>query len=86
MLSIQIALQTRPVAPKLSSQSGRADAASWKDFLHFIGRLGFWRQRAAIRNGAWTWAMISIRVNGTPHQLDVERETPLLWVLRDESG
>ena len=30
--------------------------------------------------------MISIRVNGTPHQLDVEPETPLLWVLRDEVG
>jgi isoquinoline 1-oxidoreductase alpha subunit len=31
-------------------------------------------------------AMISIRVNGTPHQLDVESEMPLLWALRDEVG
>jgi aerobic-type carbon monoxide dehydrogenase small subunit (CoxS/CutS family) len=30
--------------------------------------------------------MISIRVNGTPHQLDVETEMPLLWVLREEVG
>ena len=30
--------------------------------------------------------MITIRVNGTPHQLDVENEMPLLWVLRDEIG
>jgi isoquinoline 1-oxidoreductase alpha subunit len=30
--------------------------------------------------------MISIRVNGTPHQLDVEAEMPLLWVLREEVG
>ena len=30
--------------------------------------------------------MISIRVNGTSHQLDVEAEMPLLWVLRDEIG
>jgi isoquinoline 1-oxidoreductase alpha subunit len=30
--------------------------------------------------------MISIRVNGTPHQLDVEAEMPLLWALRDEIG
>jgi isoquinoline 1-oxidoreductase subunit alpha len=30
--------------------------------------------------------MISIKVNGTAHQLDVEEETPLLWVLRDEIG
>jgi isoquinoline 1-oxidoreductase alpha subunit len=30
--------------------------------------------------------MISIRVNGTPHQLDVEAEMPLLWALRDEVG
>jgi aerobic-type carbon monoxide dehydrogenase small subunit (CoxS/CutS family) len=30
--------------------------------------------------------MITIRVNGTPHQLDIENEMPLLWVLRDEIG
>ena len=30
--------------------------------------------------------MVAITVNGTPHQLDVEEETPLLWVLRDELG
>jgi isoquinoline 1-oxidoreductase subunit alpha len=30
--------------------------------------------------------MITITVNGTPHQLDVEDEMPLLWVLRDEIG
>jgi isoquinoline 1-oxidoreductase subunit alpha len=30
--------------------------------------------------------MISITVNGTNHQLDIEPETPLLWVIRDELG
>jgi len=30
--------------------------------------------------------MISITVNGKLHQFDVEPETPLLWVLRDEIG
>ncbi len=30
--------------------------------------------------------MVSLVVNGTPHQLDIEPETPLLWVLRDELG
>jgi isoquinoline 1-oxidoreductase subunit alpha len=30
--------------------------------------------------------MISLTVNGTPHQLDIEPETPLLWVIRDELG
>ena len=30
--------------------------------------------------------MINIKVNGTPHQLDVEGDTPLLWVLREEIG
>lgn len=30
--------------------------------------------------------MITISVNGQPHQLDIEPETPLLWVLRDELG
>jgi isoquinoline 1-oxidoreductase subunit alpha len=30
--------------------------------------------------------MITITVNGQSHQLDVEPEMPLLWVLRDEIG
>ena len=30
--------------------------------------------------------MVSITVNGERRQLDVEDETPLLWVLRDEIG
>jgi isoquinoline 1-oxidoreductase subunit alpha len=27
--------------------------------------------------------MITITVNGTIHQVDIEPDTPLLWVLRD---
>jgi isoquinoline 1-oxidoreductase subunit alpha len=30
--------------------------------------------------------MVTITVNGTAHRLDVEDETPLLWVLREEVG
>ena len=30
--------------------------------------------------------MITITVNGTPHQLDLEPDTPLLWALRDNLG
>src|SRR5712691_6725525 len=30
--------------------------------------------------------MVTIKVNGTSHRLDVENETPLLWVLREEIG
>jgi isoquinoline 1-oxidoreductase alpha subunit len=30
--------------------------------------------------------MIAITVNGQRHELDIEPETPLLWVLRDEIG
>ena len=30
--------------------------------------------------------MFTIKVNGTSHQLDVEEDTPLLWVLREEVG
>jgi isoquinoline 1-oxidoreductase alpha subunit len=30
--------------------------------------------------------MISLSVNGDNHELDIEPETPLLWVLRDELG
>ena len=30
--------------------------------------------------------MISLKVNGKAYSLDVEAETPLLWVIRDELG
>jgi isoquinoline 1-oxidoreductase subunit alpha len=30
--------------------------------------------------------MISFTVNGKPHQFDVEPDTPLLWVLREQLG
>jgi isoquinoline 1-oxidoreductase subunit alpha len=30
--------------------------------------------------------VISLNVNGKPHRVDVEPETPLLWVLRDTLG
>jgi isoquinoline 1-oxidoreductase alpha subunit len=30
--------------------------------------------------------MVTLSVNGTRHELDIEPETPLLWVLRDELG
>jgi isoquinoline 1-oxidoreductase alpha subunit len=30
--------------------------------------------------------MISLTINGRPYQLDIEPETPLLWVIRDEIG
>jgi nicotinate dehydrogenase subunit A len=29
---------------------------------------------------------MELRVNGQPHQVEVEPDTPLLWVLRDELG
>jgi aerobic-type carbon monoxide dehydrogenase small subunit (CoxS/CutS family) len=28
----------------------------------------------------------SIKVNGSPHSVDVDGDTPLLWVLRDVLG
>jgi isoquinoline 1-oxidoreductase subunit alpha len=30
--------------------------------------------------------MVTLNVNGTDHSLEVEADTPLLWVLRDELG
>jgi len=30
--------------------------------------------------------MISLKVNGTDHQVEVDPDTPLLWVLRDQLG
>ena len=29
---------------------------------------------------------MQLTINGKPHQLDIEPDTPLLWVLRDEIG
>lgn len=29
---------------------------------------------------------MQLTINGSPHQVDVEPDTPLLWVLRDELG
>ncbi|MBE9604320.1 (2Fe-2S)-binding protein [Acetobacteraceae bacterium H6797] len=29
---------------------------------------------------------MELQINGTTHQLDVEADTPLLWVIRDELG
>ena len=31
-------------------------------------------------------SMLSLTINGKAHELDVEPETPMLWVLRDELG
>src|SRR5580698_4622739 len=28
--------------------------------------------------------MVTLNINGTDHSVDVEAETPLLWILRDE--
>ena len=33
-----------------------------------------------------THIMVNINVNGTSHEIDVEEDTPLLWVLREEIG
>jgi isoquinoline 1-oxidoreductase alpha subunit len=30
--------------------------------------------------------MISLKVNGTTHNLDIDEETPLLWAIRDNVG
>ena len=30
--------------------------------------------------------MVTLRINGSPHQVDVAPDTPLLWVLRDVLG
>jgi isoquinoline 1-oxidoreductase alpha subunit len=30
--------------------------------------------------------MITLTINGTPHQLDLEPDTPLLWAIRDAVG
>src|ERR1700742_3602061 len=44
------------------------------------------RRPSAVRVCATGFPMISFKVNGRPYQLDIEPETPLLWVIRDEIG
>jgi isoquinoline 1-oxidoreductase subunit alpha len=44
------------------------------------------RRPAAGAEGAGKNIMVNIIVNGTRHQIDVEGNTPLLWVLREEIG
>ena len=29
---------------------------------------------------------ITLKINGTPHEVDVDGDTPLLWLLRDVLG
>jgi isoquinoline 1-oxidoreductase alpha subunit len=43
---------------------------------------GWGHSLAQVRGGI----MITLTVNGQKHTLDIEPETPLLWVLRDELG
>ena len=44
------------------------------------------RRPAAGWAGARNHIMVNITVNGTSRQIDVEGDTPLLWVLREEIG
>ena len=44
------------------------------------------RPPATRKEGAAGHVMITITVNGKQHRLDIEPETPLLWVIRDEIG
>jgi isoquinoline 1-oxidoreductase subunit alpha len=55
----------------------------------YIDKSGPVRRRPAAREETRAHRdniMVTIKVNGTSHRLDVESETPLLWVLREEVG
>jgi isoquinoline 1-oxidoreductase alpha subunit len=49
-----------------------------------------WRRLCQIENGYWKWSasqsMFALSVNGKTHNVEVEDDTPLLWVLRDTIG
>jgi isoquinoline 1-oxidoreductase alpha subunit len=51
--------------------------------MKICGRVPMGTSRSNKTSGG---SMISFKVNGKPHQLDIEPETPLLWVIRDELG
>jgi len=41
------------------------------------------RYRAIVARNEGARRMLSLSVNGQTHELDIEPETPMLWVLRD---
>ena len=54
----------------------------WKD-EGFVQGLAFgWKRTSLKRRVEWP----SLNVNNTSYSVDVEPETPLLWVLRDNIG
>jgi aerobic-type carbon monoxide dehydrogenase small subunit (CoxS/CutS family) len=61
----------------------RADAA--RDSREGIGARFGKRAPISFIECEW-WSMVSIKVNGERHDLDVTPDTPLLWVIRDELG
>src|SRR3974390_1105673 len=58
----------------------RGGAAYANRIFEHGGRRGL----CLLRSSAARQAMITLKVNGTDHQVDVEPDTPLLYVLRDD--
>jgi isoquinoline 1-oxidoreductase subunit alpha len=55
----------------------------------WFDKSGLAQRQPAAREEHWAHRdniMVTIKVNGTSHRLDIESETPLLWVLREEVG
>jgi isoquinoline 1-oxidoreductase alpha subunit len=65
-----------------SNHRGRATAPCIADLPRQVRPIG----RAANHERHGSPVMIVLTVNGQRHELDIEPETPLLWVLRDELG
>jgi hypothetical protein len=56
--------------------------------MHAAGaavQVGWLRPISASATERHAW-LSSLKINGTPHEVDVDGDTPLLWVLRDVLG
>ncbi|SHM18627.1 isoquinoline 1-oxidoreductase, alpha subunit [Roseovarius litoreus] len=77
-------------AEALYSTWGAACRASAHPLFHVSSRHPFWKMRHHRLPRMTTISDRGLRmkltVDGTDHELDIETEMPLLWVLRDELG
>src|SRR5262245_55995283 len=74
-----------PPSTRPSDARGRRSSAFVRERHASIGA----RSRPALSRSAGCFLSAAVterQINGTPHEVDVDGDTPLLWVLRDVLG
>ena len=77
----------REMEPKPCRGRGRwlSRSKSGRELVPCLVAIDYGRLFKAVLQG-WEVTMITIDVNGAPRQINIEPDTPLLWVLRDVIG